>query len=129
MGSGGRKASLEAILLGHGGQQNRQHSSLKDRWFILKSLIGREKAFKKRGGGTTKLSSSGGLSPLMNKDGDNSKGSHQTISQLFLYNYVQLATASQQTRHKEIPQEMIDASELELMSRKAHANCSFSHKI
>lgn len=40
MGSGGRKASLEAILLGHGGQQNRQHSSLRDKWFILKTLDG-----------------------------------------------------------------------------------------
>ena len=35
VGSGGRKASLAAIRLGQGGQQNRQHSSLMDRPFIF----------------------------------------------------------------------------------------------
>lgn len=35
MGSGGRKASLAAIRLGQGGQQNRQQSSLRERPFIL----------------------------------------------------------------------------------------------
>ena len=39
MGSGGRKASLAAIRLGHGGQQKRQQSSLKleqDRKLLVK---------------------------------------------------------------------------------------------
>lgn len=35
VGSGGRKASLAAIRLGQGGQQNRQQSSLRERPFIL----------------------------------------------------------------------------------------------
>lgn len=35
VGSGGRKASLAAMRLGHGGQQNRQQSSLRERPFIL----------------------------------------------------------------------------------------------
>lgn len=35
VGSGGRKASLAAIRLGQGGQQNRQHSSLTERPFIV----------------------------------------------------------------------------------------------
>lgn len=39
VGSGGRKANLAAILEGHGGQQNKQHSSLKDNPFISFSLI------------------------------------------------------------------------------------------
>lgn len=38
VGSGGRKASLAAIRLGKGGQQNRQHSSLTDRPFIIHSV-------------------------------------------------------------------------------------------
>lgn len=35
VGSGGRKANLAAMRLGHGGQQKRPHSSLTDRPFIL----------------------------------------------------------------------------------------------
>lgn len=35
VGSGGRKASLAAIRLGQGGQQNKQQSSLRERPFIL----------------------------------------------------------------------------------------------
>lgn len=35
MGSGGRKASLAAMRLGHGGQQNSQHSSPREKPFIL----------------------------------------------------------------------------------------------
>lgn len=35
VGSGGRKASLAAIRLGQGGQQNRQHNSLTERPFIV----------------------------------------------------------------------------------------------
>jgi len=35
VGSGGRKASLAAIREGHGGQQNRQHSSLRESPFIF----------------------------------------------------------------------------------------------
>lgn len=35
VGSGGRKASLAAMRPGQGGQQNRQHSSLRERPFIL----------------------------------------------------------------------------------------------
>ena len=42
VGSGGRKASLAAMRLGHGGQQNRQQSSLRERPFILHCAGGRQ---------------------------------------------------------------------------------------
>jgi hypothetical protein len=35
VGAGGRKASLATIFDGHGGQQNKQHSSPIDRPFIF----------------------------------------------------------------------------------------------
>ena len=35
VGSGGRKASLEAMTDGHGGQQKRQHNSENESPFIL----------------------------------------------------------------------------------------------
>lgn len=40
VGSGGRKASLSAILDGQGGQQNRQHNSLKLNPFIVSARKG-----------------------------------------------------------------------------------------
>lgn len=42
VGSGGRKASLAAMRLGQGGQQNRQQSSPKERPFILHCAGGRQ---------------------------------------------------------------------------------------
>lgn len=42
VGSGGRKASLAAMRLGQGGQQNRQQSSLRERPFILHCAGGQE---------------------------------------------------------------------------------------
>lgn len=35
MGSGGKKANFAAILDGHGGQQKRQHNSLKVKPFMI----------------------------------------------------------------------------------------------
>lgn len=43
MGSGGRKASLAAMRPGHGGQQKRQQSSLRERPFILHCAGGEDK--------------------------------------------------------------------------------------
>ena len=54
MGSGGRKASFEAMTDGHGGQQKRQHSSENESPFIVDvvvSVLSRREDVHSLGGG------------------------------------------------------------------------------